>query len=135
MFDVSRITKFSKAEKKVTKARITVAFHLLKAIKEDRLGVIDFEWVHMFENSILGEATYSGIVPALLVLKRYARTQRDNLSLRAVLAKKLYDIKLQVGGGSPHEEFSDNVDQHGRELASFYLANTEERSGSPEMFR
>ena len=58
IFDVSQITKFNKQDKKMTKSRITVAFHLLKAIKEDKLGTIDFEWVHMFEDSILGEDVY-----------------------------------------------------------------------------
>ena len=82
----------------MTKARISIAFHLLKTIREDKLNTIDFEWVKMFENSILGEDTYAGIVPTLMVLKRYAKTDKDNISLRKVLAKKLYDIKLQVGG-------------------------------------
>ena len=49
-------------------------------------------------------------MPTLLVLKRYARTKRDNHSIRAVLAKKLFDIKLQIGGDILHEEFGDNVE-------------------------
>ena len=90
--------------KKVLKNRHAIAFALLKAIKEDKLSTIDFEWVHAFEGSILEEDTYSGIVPALLALKRFAKTDRGNHSLRQVLARKLFNIKLQTVGGN--EEFS-----------------------------
>ena len=96
----------------MTKARITIAFHLLKTIREGKLNAIDFDWVKTFENSILDEETYAGIIPTLMVLKRYARTDKDNISLRAVLAKKLYEIKLQVGGVAviQDEEAGDSID-------------------------
>ena len=112
-----------------------MVFHLLKAIREDNLSKIDFEWVKVFENSILGDDAYSGIIPTLLVLKRFAKTEKDNVSLRSVLAKKLYDIRLQVSGGAPEEELSDTAEPGRAGLASFYLAKDEERSMSPQAFR
>ena len=56
-------------------------------------------------------------MPTLLVLKRFAKTPRCNLSLRQVLAKKLFEIKLQHNGTVQEDEFGDNIEQHGRELA------------------
>ena len=66
------------------------------------------------------------------MLKRFTKTEKDNVSLRSVLAKKLYNMKLQISGGAPEEELSDTAEPGRADLASFYLAKDEARSTSPQ---
>ena len=49
------------------------------------------------------EAIQNEILPIILVLKKFARTNIGNCSLRSVLARKLVNIKVKYGMMDPEE--------------------------------
>lgn len=63
----------------------------------------DFDWTACFKYSIFQEELQNEIVPIILVLKKFARSNIGNRSLRSVLARKLVNFKLQFGVMDPDE--------------------------------
>ena len=63
----------------------------------------DFDWVQCFKHSIFQEELSNEIVPLILVLKKFTRTNIGNRSLRSVLARKLVNFKVLFGIIDPEE--------------------------------
>lgn len=56
-----------------------------------------FDWTNCFKYSIFHESLENEIIPLIMVLKKFARTNRGNRSLRSVLARKLVNFKIKFG--------------------------------------
>ena len=69
----------------------------------------DFDWTACFKYSIFQEELQNEIVPIILVLKKFARTNVGNCSLRSVLARKLVNLKLKLGMMDPDEMPKPNL--------------------------
>ena len=91
--DPTLTLKEIKQQKRLTKVRIQTVFNLLKIIKEDKLGTMDFDWAKNLQGSLLNQQEFVSIIPTLMVLKKFSLTPKANNSLRNVLARKLFDIK------------------------------------------
>ena len=97
---------------------------------------MDFEWVRLFNTSIFNQKPFANILPTLMTLKRFALTDKSNISLRSVLARKLYEIKTSLIEDPLCTEIADfNNDPQRRELAKFYLSKEEESASPPLTFR
>ena len=57
----------------------------------------DFNWTSCFKFSIFQEDLSEELIPIILVLKKFSRTNHGNRSLRSVLARKLVNFKVKFG--------------------------------------
>ena len=114
-FDVSLINKFNKNDYKKTKVCRESLKPIIKALEQNDLVNFDFDWTACFKYSVFQEELQNEIVPIILVLRKFARSNAGNRSLRSVLARKLVNFKLQFGVMDPDEfpTFDDftNVDE------------------------
>ena len=76
---------------------------VLQALEQNDLINFSFDWAATFNDSIFQEAIQNEIIPIILVLKKFARTNIGNCSLRSVLARKLVNIKVKYGIMDPEE--------------------------------
>ena len=76
---------------------------VLLALEQNDLVNFDFDWTQCFKYSIFQEELQNEIVPIIMVLKKFSRTNVGNRSLRMVLARKLVNLKLQFGIMDPEE--------------------------------
>ena len=88
--------KLNRGDRKILKKQMKSLSDLLILIKLNEYGLIDFEWVKLFEASLFNEKKYANIIPILRVLRRLALTDHNNSSLRTVCTKKLYEIKQRL---------------------------------------
>ena len=102
-FDVSLINKFNKTDYKKTKVCRESLKPVIKALEQSDLVNFDFDWTAAFKYSVFQEDLQNEIVPIILVLKKFARSNIGNRSLRSVLARKLVNYKLQFGVMDPDE--------------------------------
>ena len=62
-----------------------------------------FDWTNCFKYSIFHECLENELIPLILVLKKFARTNRGNRSLRCVLARNLVNFKTKFNVIEPEE--------------------------------
>ena len=102
-FDVSKIQKYNKNDSKKIKICRESLNPVLQALEQNDLVNFSFDWAVTFNDSIFQEAIQNEIIPIILVLKKFARTNIGNCSLRSVLARKLVNIKVKYGMMDPEE--------------------------------
>ena len=102
-FDVSKIQKYNKNDSKMIKICRESLKPVLQALEQNDLVNFSFDWAVTFNDSIFQEAIQNEILPIILVLKKFARTNIGNCSLRSVLARKLVNIKVKYGMMDPEE--------------------------------
>ena len=102
-FDVNLIQKFNRNDYKKTKICRESLRPVLKALEVNDLVNFDFEWTQCFKYSIFQDDLNNEILPIIIVLKKFCRTNIGNRSLRAVLARKIVNLKLQFGIMDPEE--------------------------------
>ena len=102
-FDVSKILKYNKNDSKMIKICRESLKPVLEALEQNDLVNFSFDWAATFNDSIFQEVIQNEILPVILVLKKFARTNIGNCSLRSVLARKLVNIKVKYGMMDPEE--------------------------------
>ena len=108
-FDVSKIQKYSKNDYKMIKVCRESLKPVIKALENNDLVNFSFEWTASFNESVFSEDIQKEIIPIILVLKKFARTNFGNCSLRSVLARKLVNLKLKFGMMDPDEMPKPNL--------------------------
>ena len=102
-FDTSLIIKFNKNDYKKTKMCRESLKPVLLALEQNDLVNFSFNWTACFKYSIFQDELQNEIVPIILVLRKFARTNIGNRSLRIVLARRLVNFKVTWGILDPEE--------------------------------
>ena len=102
-FDVMLISKFNRNDYKKTKICREKIKPVIAALEANDMVNFEFDWTASFKYSIFQEELENEIVPIIMVVKKFARTNVGNRSLRAVLARRLVNFKVQFGILDPEE--------------------------------
>ena len=102
-FDTSLIIKFNRNDYKKTKMCRESLKPVLLALEQNDLVNFSFNWTACFKYSIFQDELQNEIVPIILVLRKFARTNIGNRSLRIVLARRLVNFKVTWGILDPEE--------------------------------
>lgn len=102
-FDVMLISKFNRNDYKKTKICREKIKPAIAALETNDMVNFEFDWTASFKYSIFQEELEDEIVPIIMVVKKFARTNVGNRSLRAVLARRLVNFKVQFGILDPEE--------------------------------
>ena len=115
-FDVSLITKYNKNDYRKTKICRESLKPVISQIKRSDIVNFEFGWTAVFKFSIFDEDLQYEIVPIILVLRKFARTNRGNRSLRSVLARKLINLKVKFGILDPEEMPLHDAEREGAKI-------------------
>ena len=140
VFDVSLIQKFNKNDYQKTRVCRESIKPALQKIEESDLVNFSFAWANCFKYSIFHEHLENEIIPIILVLKKFARTNYGNRSLRAVLARKFVNFKVKFGILEQEElpsayDISTLKDGNNDDLVNQNLIITQEGLGSNTVYQ
>ena len=108
-FEVKLVKKFNLNDYKKTKKCVECLKPVLKTLADKKLANFDFGWLTRFELSIFAAEIFDELVPLLVVLKKFASTDAANWSLRAVLCRKMVNLKASLGLLSPEETLTFSI--------------------------